>query len=76
MCVSCRDITVKPSININSGKSSTPVNNSITGNITYQCRNNPIISKDPRGNMISETCDSGETLINGKCVIIFNAKEN
>jgi len=76
VCVSCRDTTVKPSVISNSEKSSTPVNSSVEGNISYQCKNNPIISKDNTGVMLSQTCDSGETLINGKCVITFYAKQN
>jgi hypothetical protein len=75
VCVSCRDPTVKPLVNSNSGKSSTPDNNSVEGNISYQCKNNPIVSKDTTGSILSQTCDSGETLINGKCVITFNAKQ-
>ena len=75
VCVSCRDPTVKPFVVANTGKSSTPVNNSVESNISYQCKNNPIVSKDTTGSILSQTCDSGETLTNGKCVITFNAKQ-
>jgi len=74
ICVSCRDTTVKPTIESSSHSDSNYVNNSVKPNTNYQCKNNPIVLSDLSGKVISQSCNSSETLTNGKCVITFNAK--
>jgi hypothetical protein len=76
VCVSCRDPAVKPTINNNTPSSTNYINNSISGNTNYQCKNKPILSMDLSGKVISQLCDSGETLSNGVCIINFNATQN
>jgi hypothetical protein len=75
VCVSCRDPNVKPTINNNTPLSTNYVNNSISGNTNYQCKNKPVLSMDSSGTVVSQTCDSGETLSNGVCIINFNATQ-
>jgi len=76
ICVSCRDPIVKPTINNNTPSSFNYVDNSISSNTIYQCKNKPNLSMDLSGKVISQTCDSGETLSNGVCIINFNATKN
>ena len=75
VCVSCRDTTVKPTIESSSQSDSNYVNNSVKPNTNYQCKNNPIVLSDLSGKVLSQSCISSETLTNGKCVITFNAKQ-
>jgi hypothetical protein len=76
VCVSCRDTTVKPTIVSSSQSDSNYVDNSVKPNTNYQCKNNPFVLSDLSGKAISQSCNSSETLTNGKCVITFNANQN
>jgi hypothetical protein len=76
VCVSCRDPIVKPTINNSTPSTFNYVDNSISSNTIYQCKNKPNLSMDLSGKVISKTCDSGETLSNGVCIINFNATQN
>lgn len=90
-CISCRDPTVRP--NLTSATSNIRIQNIMTSNglnITnkmmpgeYQCMNNPITTYNKSRQVVSYTCDSGETLQNmlsdtgvmeNKCVVTFQGK--
>jgi hypothetical protein len=70
-CVSCRDLTVSPTLDPNFVRG--------TSGGYYTCNNNPIITYDGDNKIIGRTCDSGEIISSMygeyKCTIKFFAKK-
>jgi hypothetical protein len=74
-CVSCRDPTASaPIVKIAPDSKNTVNNNTILGG-QYLCFNKPIKTYDSNGNLLNQTCDSGETFNKDKmCETLFWAK--
>ena len=74
-CVSCRDPSAAAPTLLSTLDSNPIINNTIKGG-QYKCINTPIKTYDPSGNLLNQTCDSGETFNKDKmCESIFWAKK-
>ena len=74
-CVSCRDPSAAAPTVLKAPDSNNTVNNNRILGGQYKCINAPIKTYDPSGNLLNQTCDSGENLTKDKmCEITFWAK--
>jgi hypothetical protein len=75
-CVSCRDPSASAPIILKASDSKNTVNNNTILGGQYKCINAPIKTYDPNGNLLNQTCDSGETFNKDKmCETTFWAKK-
>jgi hypothetical protein len=88
-CISCRDPNSTPIMTLPSGVQPTanflnsdgrPTVTNTNGRDStparYRCENSPIKTYDQNNNILSLTCDSGEELLGGRCVINFLGNNN